>query len=1183
MRSSHALILVIVLALVAIGVIVTVLSDSPESEAAVLGRREGAAAPAVPAELEGPAPEVVEEAGTSPVAPTPDRRQAQRSGTLANRGERELRWVEGTLLLPREAEWDETARVLSVAAPERERPTRALFGMMSGEAGRPSEETEVLYTAAVQPDGTFRVAAAPDAEWAYLEIDGRFLYLPAPQALRIQGDVTHVELAPLVGACIRGRWIAPPDASDDERAGYLGTAHLAVPAREDFPPFLMGEGEEGIPMFHRVPTAVDGTFEMRGVDPNPEWVLVSTPPNFASQVTEEIELTPGEVFEVEIELTRGTLLAGRVIERRGDPVVGARVDATVGDEETEFSRTRLLSRWAVTKEDGTFSIQGLSPGEVRVRAEKDGYRRGVRKKYELEAGEAVTDIELKLRRGEALRGFVTWTDGTPAVRAALHVGRDATGRTEPLEATARTLYGEYEADERGRFEITGLKRRAQSLWAFATRSDGGIMVEGVAQKDGVEPDDEEEHDLVLESVPLLAGVVKDPSGEPVPRFRLVVRPDEGAGSMFSAMTAVRSAVERDIESADGTFLLERIGAGEFAVTIEAEGFALSTPLGVELPPARGTAPLEIVLEPYASVSGVVLSPSGDPVSGAEVIAAPIELESIDRMLAETSGPARVVANARGEFAFTQLEPGELTLRAEGDPVPSERVRIELVPGEERLGLVLALRVGSHLTGEAFKGDGSPLAGRKVSVTVHEDTTASPGWWGGQRNAESTITDANGWFELEGLAPGRALVSLEPTDEEMQEARDGEVDWWAVMATRLRKNIELFDRETTHVLLGGAVEIESDPVTVSGRVTLRGEPVAGTVAFTLDAVQVSSGTSEATLDDGEFEVELGVPGEYRIRVDQKLGGEEWTTAMLYRRVPNTDRHVLDLALPGARIAGRVYDFEGEPAPGIPVTIRAVGPRSTENDPGSMFGGEETEPDGSYEFTELEPGTYVVGAGSPMLSMFVGGAAGYGRTTTRPIELAQDEDRGGVDIALRKPGELSGRVVDTDGEPLNGASIFVYDSAGVPVDVMSTTTTNAGGRFRYEGLAEGTYSVLARTKSHATSISRPARVGAESSDEVELVAHQGAHLLVTLHDAAGEPLRANISVTDEEGREVQGLAGFGSFFGAWSDDSGSRTRRVGPVSPGSYRVVARSTDGAEVVRRVDVRGGREELTVDLALDP
>ena len=63
----------------------------------------------------------------------------------------------------------------------------------------------------------------------------------------------------------------------------------------------------------------------------------------------------------------------------------------------------------------------------------------------------------------------------------------------------------------------------------------------------------------------------------------------------------------------------------------------------------------------------------------------------------------------------------------------------------------------------------------------------------------------------------------------------------------------------------------------------------------------------------------------------------------------------------------------------MTIRRLGPNSFDRtNVGQYFGGNEADEDGSYEFDDLEPGTYVVGAGSPMISMFVGGAAGYART-------------------------------------------------------------------------------------------------------------------------------------------------------------------------------------------------------------
>ncbi len=1198
MRSSH---LLVILALVALGVVVlTVSTDSgsmraidaiaPLDSASRAGREEPEP---LPEDSRAGAPSA--ESRVSPVVG--ERREArQRASSGAHaEGAREVR---GVLVLPPMALWDPTARVLSVAAPDRARPTNSFFDRFSGSDAGPARETEVLDGVPVEADGTFRLACAPDAEWVYLEIDALYLYLAEPQAVRLTGAVTQVDLAPMWGASLKGRWIAPPDAIGAELELAGGNAYLTTQSGNQFSAFFGVEGS-GSPVFHSVRSGADGSFEMRGIEPGPAWVVVSHPPLLASQITDELVFLPGETLEVLIPLARGARVAGRVVDRAGAPVPGAWVEVAVGgdDEDEDSGSARLFTRSAITRSDGGFSISGLVPGVLLVRAEKEGYRKGIRKKLELAPGASVS-VEIKLRQGEALRGTVSWSDGSVAPNAVVQVGRDASARTEPLDTAARTLYGEYAADEHGRFEITGLKRRAQSIWAFASRAGKEGLVEGAAQEDGVEPSEDDSHALVLAERPLLSGIVRDGAGAPVTAFRVIVRPDEGAGSMMTSLSAAKSMLERDVVSPDGTFALERLWEGEFAVTIEAEGFATSRPRGFSLPIATGTPALEIVLAPFAGLSGRVVSPAGEPVAGAKVSAARPARSGLDVMLVEAVPPASVLANARGEFAFTQLDPGEFVLSATGPQwVVSEGLPLELQPGEAQIGLVIALRMGARLTGEVLDALGEPIAERSVSAKPKEVSTRAR-FMSFESGEEEATTDANGWFEFEGLVPGEAVVSLRPTAEEMEGV--GGEDWWRVMQGTLRETVELVDGATTHVVLGGVGPERGEPVLVSGRVTLRGRPLSGKISFSVDAEGPGlPGPAVELGSAGEYELEVAHPGEHRIHFvsgpeptlsslafdsdDESEGvGPATLTHTYYRRIPAVKRFELDFALPGGRIAGRVFAPDGEPAENVQMTIRRVGPTpSRGRDFGRFFGGNATDAGGAYEFTDLEPGAYVVGAGSPMIALFVGGALGYGRETTT-VELGQDEDQGGVDIALGAPCEIEGRVVDASGEPVNGASIFLYDASGVPVDAFSTTTSNASGRFRSEGLAEGTYTLFARTPELVSSLSEAVVVRAGRAGSTTLRMEPGATLVVTVFDAGGGKARAGVSAIDELGREFNGLVGFSSMMSWMSDGGAERTSRIGPLAPGYYRVLARTDSGQEDARAIVVRRGDAEIAVDLALD-
>ena len=105
------------------------------------------------------------------------------------------------------------------------------------------------------------------------------------------------------------------------------------------------------------------------------------------------------------------------------------------------------------------------------------------------------------------------------------------------------------------------------------------------------------------------------------------------------------------------------------------------------------------------------------------------------------------------------------------------------------------------------------------------------------------------------------------------------------------------------------------------------------------------------------------------------------------------------------------------------------------------------DGRFTLPGFQPGSYLVAAEKPG---FV------------PANKAFD-GKSEVEIKLIPTGAISGRVVDRDGEPMEGFSVNVEPARGRPV------TTDEKGAFRIGGLAPGRYRVKASR--HETLASRP----------------------------------------------------------------------------------------------------------------
>ncbi|MFT5286023.1 MAG: protocatechuate 3,4-dioxygenase beta subunit [Planctomycetota bacterium] len=1188
MRNKNVLGLLAVVAGLVIGVVWFALEDSPPTSAAVMG--PGISEPEVDTTESRLATPKVEAAKQERalVAPASESiRQVEAGGLLATVPEDQLRWIEGRLLLPDSAAWDATAVAISVLAPERKTAKRALFSMMMDGGNQPVAETEVLYSSGFAKDGSFRLGCAKDAEWAYLDIDARFLYLVEPIAVRLEGPVTSIDLTPLLGANIKGQWSIAGEASAVEREFTGGSVYLTTIANNEIPAFLGGDADND-DVFHRTWVAADGQFEMRGVDPDIDWSTVSHPPQLASHVSEELELTAGEEFELEIELVRGSRLSGRVEDKSGQPLFGARLFVSTTDSEVEFKRTQLMSREGRSRGDGSFDLYGIAPGEVRLNVELKGYRTPLRKKFTLEPGSEETGIVFKMRRGKALRGSVAWSNGLPAVDAKVEIGKDSSGKPDGFPASWRTRYGESQTDQAGAFEVIGLKSRKSSIWAWGTREEKGRWVEGVARLDGIKPTESADHRLVLQERPVVSGFVIDAEGNPVQDFEVEVRLDDGASNMFSLMSRQGQEVKRKFHALDGGFLLERLDRGDYVVSVIADGFATSKPVGFQVPFERDTAPLEITLEQFSSVTGIVTSPGGGIAIGATVTANsnPSETKS---MLIEMAAPFTTTTNGRGEFRFGQLSPGLLRLHAKGDEwVQSADVDLELMPGMEEPGVELRLRTGAMLTVEVLDPEGTRVNNYIVKVS---EPTAMEFDFSRFRDSNNSSVAEDGWVEFSGLTPGTATVTAQKVGNEVIDMREfGDESVRVSTSFPSLKNamvatVELVDGVTTHVILGGEGDTERSPVTVTGVITRRGEPVEAKLTFVLmdDAFEADH-VKVSTNEKGAYKADLSTAGDYYVTINRTGDDDKSHSVDRFCRVYPTESQRSDFRLHAARISGRILDPDGDLAVKIPVSLRRTGtPRHGESSLESTFRSRnETDENGEYAFDHLEPGTYIVGAGNSMFTLMLGSAGGYGRKLSDPVQLDADQDRTGVDLKLSGPVQLKGDVVDRDGNPVNGASIYVFDNAGNPVDPLSSTTSNVSGRFIYEGLSAGEYTIMARTKDRASPHSRPINVREGENARIKLELEPATILIVSLLDVKGKPIPASVGVVDENGRELNGLHSFGGnamFFGGSEPET--KFQRVGPISAGSYVVTARAEGYEEVRQTVDVGRNENEKTVELRL--
>ena len=130
---------------------------------------------------------------------------------------------------------------------------------------------------------------------------------------------------------------------------------------------------------------------------------------------------------------------------------------------------------------------------------------------------------------------------------------------------------------------------------------------------------------------------------------------------------------------------------------------------------------------------------------------------------------------------------------------------------------------------------------------------------------------------------------------------------------------------------------------------------------------------------------------------------------------------------------------------------------------------TNADGIYRFSNLRPGRYTVTQDQPAglfdgaaLAGSVGGLAGENQISA--IDLASGTDATDYDFCEEPPASLAGSVhVDSDGDCVRdpdergiaGVTIELRDASGTKV---ATTTTDADGNYRFDGLRAGQYTIF-----------------------------------------------------------------------------------------------------------------------------
>lgn len=1063
---------------------------------------------------------VVEEAGPAEPAPAPasptastaaparldDGAQARVSVDPATL---DVRWIEGRVELPAGSPFDDSLCVVALGAPRASDPKAR--DVEPGD--RSWHRREVLGRAPVAADGTFRAAVPRDLDLAgdepALDVDGRYLFLPEPQALDAAVlDGGAVVLEPELGGAILVRLRLPPGTSEAPASVHAGA---------------FGMHFAGAGMSREQAFADTLELELRALQPDLRYkVWANADVHPGAMHDGELLVRAGERVEAPIVLARGATVRGVVVGPSGDPVAGADV---LGHAGGSYGIHPAAGK-ARTDELGHFELRGLDARSQTIHVRADEHLDGASDELELADGAVVRDLRIVLDPGQQLAGRVQWPDGSAAAGARITVAPlDPSGIAWHHLEKARSPEGSTRSASDGAFRARGLRPGAYALYAELESEAAG----GARWSARVTSVEAPSTDLVLTlALPAPhAGRVLDDGGGEVEAFTVTAR----RADWPTWMQGPSAQVERTFEDAAGRFELD-VDPGEWRLSVRAEGHLAGEDRTVQAP---GEDPEPFVLTRTARLAGTVLDPNGLPVADAEV-----------RVAAESPEGRNGVerTDAEGRFVFGSVGPGPLALEATSSAwAPSGEQRLDSLPGDELAGRTLALTRGGSVAGIVHDVTGAPDVGRTIVAQSERG------------DVREALSDAGGRFRFDHLAPGRHQVIATPEPEAWESDSD-ETDLGVLFDEMRMALVTVVEDETVEVVLGAP---PSNPVVVHGRVSRGGEGLAraGLLVVPENGGFFEGLRADTAGEDGDFEVRLDEPGDYTFVV---LASQDVESEVDFQvTVPAVPRYALDLELPAGSISGRVRAPDGSAPHHALVWIRREDGTS---DLSALMGlaSASVDEDGSFRVETLHPGRYTLSASGPEAAM----------TSLHDVVVRAGEPTSGVELLLAEAGRLAGTVTDASGAGVAEATVLLRDGRGRPLHQLSATTDRHGA-FAIERVPAGDVFVVARTADRVSLDAPPVRVPAGGEARAELALRSGVVLHVALEDAEGEPDRAAIRVESEAGHDRVGGATRDELERLATEGVSASRRRVGPLPPGRYTVRATTPDGRAAEETVTLLPG------------
>lgn len=576
-------------------------------------------------------------------------------------------------------------------------------GMAAAIELRPIGDDQAPRYARAGEDGVFRIEGVPNGEWiadafapGYLSPGGVELEagngvpeLALTRGAAIEGHVYDGDGRPLANATVRvltsgqNPTEISAEVDHDKLLRFSGRSAASAPVSPNFgnDPGLIPRGELGV-MVGPIPpipppgaqvaqptaalasvllgepppiavdparasiwtTGSDGAYRIRGI-PKAKVTVLATAPGYAEARSQTITIEPPQVIaKIDLVMTPGTLIVGKVTDQHGFAVVGAQITAT-----PELG----LPLYAFTDDQGEYKL-GPVTGKLELHASAYGHGEA-KKQLELAAVRGSTPAtrreDIVLAIADAIvAGTLDDTTGAPVSGAQIEVvGGAADGRRATVAADGtfsidmlpagtlriRIQHPEYPTEEQ---DVTAASRDAARLRLR-------LAIGGGAE-----------------------GVLLDVGGGALASVTIEA---SGPGGTTMETSTDKTGKWKLSPLKPGTWKLSVKQAGYLPLARSIEVAAARVPGGITVRDVR----LELVLG--ALVGGTVRDSRGHRVTGAHVV------------VHGDGGTCEADTDAQGEFRIHDCPTGDIAVTATiGDASASTRTTVR--PGTEVLSLSIDL-------------------------------------------------------------------------------------------------------------------------------------------------------------------------------------------------------------------------------------------------------------------------------------------------------------------------------------------------------------------------------------------------------------------------------------------------------------------------------------------------------------